>query len=130
MAEDPERRNPTATVPAKKIPPAARFVLDHWNEQKIIRHGNLTWRMLAAINDALKYYELEEIFDAISKYAAVLKSPDTFVNHKFKLARFLTSDGAGGIEVFTSLNEKECMTQFRKYDLPDIEDPDSRGFVI
>jgi len=76
-------------------------VFDFWNSKKIISHSELTDKRKGHINAKLKKFPVEEIIQTIDNYDAVLRSPDCYWSHKYKLEDFLTR----GFDNFRTVNE-------------------------
>jgi len=64
-------------------------IFEFWNEQGIIKHRKLTEKIKTKIRSALREYSLDEIREAISKYAKVLKGDEYFWTYKWTLPDFL-----------------------------------------
>lgn len=64
-------------------------IFDHWNNCHIVVHNKLTTKDRTAISAALKDRHEQEIINAISNYAKILKSSDYFFSYKWTLIDFL-----------------------------------------
>jgi len=72
------------------VPDAMKNIFDHWNEQGVIKHRRLTDVQKGKINSTLEYYSEEEIKDAISNYAGIVKSDDHVLTYKWTIDQFLS----------------------------------------
>lgn len=67
----------------------AKQVFQHWNSQDIIVHREMTDKILRKLKAALKARSPDEINQAISNYAEILKSDDYFFEYKWTLSDFI-----------------------------------------
>ncbi len=77
-------------------------VFDFWNAKNIVTHREIK-KFIPHIRAKLEYYSLEEILEAISNYAAILKSPKHYFTHKWGLDEFLSRKG--GLDKFMTVND-------------------------
>ena len=68
----------------------ARELFDHWNEQKIVVHRELTEEMAKAIEKALRQYGGNRCGEAIDLYSDAYYDEGFYYNHKWTLAKFMT----------------------------------------
>ena len=68
----------------------ARELFDHWNEQKIVVHRELTEEMAKAIEKALRQYGGNRCGEAIDLYSDAYYNEGFYYNHKWTLAKFMT----------------------------------------
>ena len=64
-------------------------IFKKWNEQEIIKHGQLNPKTQAAIKNALTEYSETEILQAIENYSAVFFSEKHFFTYRWTLLDFL-----------------------------------------
>jgi len=83
-------------------------VLETWNDEKIIVHKKMPSRLETKINTLLKDLSEEEIIQAIKNYALILKSPNTYWNHKWTLEELIGR--TNGAKVFAYKKEKYYAT--------------------
>ena len=104
VPEAPAIENGALDAPIKED---ISLLFDFWNHKKIQVHKNID-KFRSSINAALKYYNREEIEEAITNYKTVLESDDHFFSYKWSLKHFLQR----GLERFLSANDP--LTNFRK----------------
>lgn len=78
-------------------------VFNLWNEQGIIAHKTLTSDMKRVIDNTLQDYTQEEIVQAITNYAVIVKGNEYYFNHKWTLVEFLSRQKGNNIERFLDL---------------------------
>lgn len=104
--KSPQTRKPTSlgtTMPKETIKEPSKetyiVIFNHWNQQNIIVHKELTDDMCRAIGRALRNYGTEEVKSAISNYAEIVYGEEYFFKYKWTLKDFLRR----GLEKFTDL---------------------------
>ena len=83
-------------------------IFDHWNSQKIIKHGKMTKAMKSKIRTVLKEYKPDVVKAAITNYGTVINSTEHWFDHPWPIRHFL----ARGLERF--LDEADPLNTFRK----------------
>ncbi len=78
-------------------------IFDHWNTLGIINHKKLTSAMESAIDKAKKDYSQDEIKQAMSNYAEIVKGAEYYLNYRWTLAEFLSRNKGNNIERFLDL---------------------------
>lgn len=96
-----------------------REVFNHWNDQKIVVHRKLNDDMIKAIRKALKGYEMEEVKNAISYYAATLHAHNSYWSHEWPLHLFLSQKNA----MPRFLTQRQCIATFRGGPIPQVLKP-------
>lgn len=64
-------------------------LLSFWNEQKIIKHQEVSEDLKKAIDEAVKKHGQEKITQAIQRYGKVYHDPEYFFTYKWTLLEFL-----------------------------------------
>jgi|SRR5690625_4419798 len=64
-------------------------IFEHWNNQAIIKHREMTQQMKSHTNARLASYSKDELLKAISNYKQVLDSPSHYWTHKWTLTEFM-----------------------------------------
>jgi hypothetical protein len=85
-----------------------REIFNHWNNQNIIVHKELTDDVRSVIVRTLRSYSAEEVTSAISNYAEIVYGEKYFFNYKWTLKDFLKR----GMEKFIDL--EVAKSNFRK----------------
>lgn len=85
-------------------------IFDHWNQQGIIKHRALSDKIKRAINGALREYSVDEIKQAISNYAEILRGEQYYFSYKWTLKHFLQR----GLEQF--LEWEVCSKNYARGD--------------
>jgi len=85
-------------------------IFDHWNQQGIIKHRTLNDKIKRAISGALRDYSVDEIKQAISNYAEILRGEQYYFSYKWTLKHFLQR----GLEQF--LEWKVCSKNYARGD--------------
>ena len=67
-----------------------REIFDHWNQQKIIVHQELTLELNKAIDKAFKKYPADLIVLSISHYSSIYHDQNYYFNYKWTLGKFLS----------------------------------------
>lgn len=114
--KSPQTRKPASletTMPKETIKETPKEnvyidIFNHWNQQNIIAHKQLSDDMRAAIIRTLRSYEAEEIKTAISNYAEILRGEQYFFKYRWTLKDFLKR----GIDKFANL--EIAKSNFRK----------------
>jgi len=65
-------------------------IFNHWNQQKVTVHKELSEVIVNAARKALRKYSLEQILSSISRYAQVYHDQSYYFKHKWSLVKFLT----------------------------------------
>lgn len=88
-----------------------REVFEHWNRCKIVQHRDIS-KFKSQIIACLKLYSIDEIKQAMSNYAKILKSDQYFWTYKWGLYEFLTQKN--GLDKFLTVNRP--FDNFKKKD--------------
>lgn len=82
---------PLILISDSPIPSPAQEVFDHWNEQKIIVHRELTPEIETAINKAIKDVSIDDVKTAAEHFGIMLNDPGyELCNYKWDLITFLS----------------------------------------
>lgn len=84
-------------------------LFEHWNNQGIIKHRELTQARKSATNARLAKYSLDELMKAISNYKQVLDSKGYYWTHKWTYEQFMKPSN---VERFT--DDAEPLSNFKK----------------
>ena len=82
-----------------------KSIFDHWNDQKIIIHRNITAEMNNSIRTALKDHEPDELKAAIKNYGTVFHSVEHYYKSKYSLEDFLAQKLQKFVEKADSFNK-------------------------
>lgn len=121
MSKSPKKTFDEGSKPKKETASMdeVREVFDHWNKQKVVVHRKLNDDMIKAIRKALKGYEMEEVKNAITYYAATLHAPNSYWTYEWPLTLFLTQKNA----MPRFLTQRQCIAMFRGMGLPEVLQP-------
>lgn len=89
-------------------------IFEHWKNQNIINHRELTQKMKSAINARLKSYSVDELKQAISNYQEILNSDEYYWTHKWTIQDFMKPDN-----VVRFLDESNPKQNFKSSYKPD-----------
>src|SRR5699024_31777 len=84
-------------------------LFNYWNEQNIIKHRKMNQAMKSHMNARLQEYSFEELKEAISNYAEILKSDRYYWSHKWTLQDFMKPNN-----VSRFVDEAEPFENFKK----------------
>ena len=87
-------------------------LFNYWNQLEIITHKKLTTDMKRAIDSAKVDYSEEDLKQAFSNYAEIVKGVEYYFKHKWTLVDFLSRGKGNNIERFLDL--EIAKTNFRK----------------
>jgi len=69
-------------------------IFNHWNQQKITIHRDITKEISEAADKALKKYTETEIVQAITRYSQIYHDADYYFSYNWTLANFLKQKNA------------------------------------